>query len=121
LLDFIVYSVFIVLFISSLASIVLLVIKNKKLQMKSVELALEKYTLSLELQKLVAEKDSKNLEQTEGFVKFISESRDQAFKYIENAQSAIEALASAKRGTKEFNQAYKDLISFLPDKSIKND
>jgi intergrase/recombinase len=121
LLDFIVYSLFIVLFISSLTAIVLLIIKNKKLEVTATQLALEKYSISVKLQKLAAEKDSKQLEQTEGFMRFISESRDQAFKYIEDVQDAIQALDSFKRGTKEFNEAYKVLISFLPEKNIKND
>ena len=75
----------------------------------------------MELQKLISEKESKSLEKTDGFIKFMSESRDQAFKYIEDAQSAIEALANTKKGTKEFTAAYKNLIKLLPEKNIKND
>jgi hypothetical protein len=42
-----------------------------------------------EMQKLMAEIDSKNSNQNDGFLKFVSESREAAFKYIEEVQAAI--------------------------------
>jgi intergrase/recombinase len=116
-----VYSAFIVLLLSSFAINILLLLKNKKMEQVGINLALEKYTISVELQKLILEKESKSLEETDGFIRFMSESREQAFKYIEDVQLAIEALAVAKRGSKEFNHAYKNLISLLPEKGVKND
>ena len=121
LLDFIVYGSFIALLIISLALNVLLAIKNKKVSDSAMNLILEKYILGKKLEAAITENESKKLEKDDGFVKFLSESRDQAFKYIEDVQNAIQEVSSQKRGTKEFNLAFKKLLSLLPDKAVKND
>jgi hypothetical protein len=52
----------------------------------------------------------------EGFVKFLSESRDMAFEYIPEVQSAIEQLkVSMDLGDEEsINRSYLKLLDFLP-------
>ena len=47
------------------------------------------------LLELLANTDSSNVEQTEGFLKFVSESRDAAFKYIEVVQESLKPLEEA--------------------------
>lgn len=53
----------------------------------------------------------------EDFVKFLSESRDTAFTYIDDVQLAIKDLKNATDAgnTEEISDAFNKLISFLPD------
>ena len=88
--------------------------------------------LSGKMEEVVKNTDEKKIEQTEGFLKFVSESRDWAFQYIERVQIAIKnfqdifhpfAIEYYKDKEKpvsqdEFGklfQAYKKLIEELPD------
>ena len=41
------------------------------------------------MEELVKKQDVKKIEETDGFLKFVTESREWAFKYIEDVQSAI--------------------------------
>lgn len=49
----------------------------------------DNYFLRNELEKLLAENSTRELSESEGFVKFLSNSRDWAFKYIEQVQDAL--------------------------------
>jgi hypothetical protein len=94
-----------------------MIFKNRKLVRETRNLAVEKYSLLLRLQEMTEEKDSTQVESTEGFLRFISESRDWAFEYIEDVQQALLAydVALGTDDAKIINDAYKKLISFLPE------
>jgi hypothetical protein len=109
LLDFIIYGIFIILFIASSAANIVLFAKNKKLQEISINIALEKFTISKKLEAVIAENEAKKLEKDEGFLRFISESRDWAFKYIEDVQQAIKEYKDNKS-----KKTLDKLISYLP-------
>jgi hypothetical protein len=109
LLDFIVYGIFIILLISSLGINIVLAIKNKKLQEMAILLALEKFTVGKKLESVIAENETNKLEKDDGFLKFISESRDWAFKYIEDVQQAIKEYKDNKS-----KKTLDKLISYLP-------
>lgn len=49
----------------------------------------DNFLLQKEVQKLSQELENKKLQETDGFVKFISQSRDWAFEYIEEVQKAL--------------------------------
>jgi hypothetical protein len=49
----------------------------------------DNFLLRKEVEKLYQEAENKKLEETDGFVKFISQSRDWAFEYIEEVQKAL--------------------------------
>lgn len=89
-----------------------------------------------ELEKALKDTDEKKIEETEGFLKFISQSRDWAFQYIERVQVAIKNFQdvfhpvatkyyqdkSKAIDQKEFGklfEAYKKLIEELPDEGKK--
>lgn len=89
-----------------------------------------------ELDKALKDTDEKKIEETEGFLKFISQSRDWAFQYIERVQVAIKNFQdvfhpfatkyyqdkSKPIDQKEFGElfeAYKKLIEELPDEGKK--
>jgi hypothetical protein len=63
--------------------------KIKKLTSQVIQISLDKAVISEELKKVLDQKDSESIEQTEGFLKFISQSRDWAFDYIEQVQAAL--------------------------------
>jgi len=49
----------------------------------------DNFLLQKEIEKLYQDIENKKLEQTDGFLKFVSESRDWAFQYIEEVQKAL--------------------------------
>jgi biopolymer transport protein ExbB/TolQ len=58
-----------------------------------------------------------NQEEPDGFVKFLSESREWAFTYIEEVQLAIKTLKEAMDSDDEnrISDAYAELIKYLPE------
>ena len=100
---------------------------------KEVNQSIANYiVLSEKMSEIVKNTDEKKIEQTEGFLKFVSESRDWAFQYIERVQIAIKnfqdifhpfAIEYYKDKEKPISQdefgklfqAYKKLIEELPD------
>jgi hypothetical protein len=62
-------------------------LKNKKLTNKFLQKTLDDAII---IKKLTEQSTYQDLEKTDGFLKFISESRDWAFKYIEDVQEALD-------------------------------
>ena len=80
-----------------------LVFKNIVLRKRVSDGGIEYLKLALEssekvkfLTKEIEKRDKEALTETDGFVKFLSESRDWAFQYIEDVQSTILELKEAK-------------------------
>lgn len=90
-------------------------VKNNKLIKSIVTLTLDKITL----QKQISEDVQMTPTETEGFIKFLSESRQWAFDYIEDVQASIEdlKLSMDSDDTDKIDEAYKKLITFLPEKT----
>lgn len=61
---------------------------------------------------------SSNIEQTEGFVKFLSESRDWAFQYIETTQSEIKKFVEIVGPQMEYYDKYGRIINSVHTKSM---
>jgi hypothetical protein len=84
------------------------------------QLTVDNIALMKQLYEIMEAKDSKTIEETQGFVKFISDSREWAFTYIEDVQKALneydDALSSGKLDS--INEAYKKLISYLPEEDV---
>lgn len=91
-------------------------LKNKKLSNEASKLFVEKSALVARLDVLLNAEDSKSVESTEGFLRFVSQSREWAFEYIEDIQQALYAydIALGLDDAQVLNEAYKKLISFLP-------
>lgn len=65
------------------------------------------------LEKLAQEMDarvSESVEQTDGFLKFVSESRDWAFKYIEEVQQALEEFDKKVSPVLEYATTYGTVV-----------
>ena len=79
-------------------SILCLIFAASALSQRKAKLALlekylaseiEKSIFSTKLSEITLQSETKKIEESEGFLKFISESRDWAFKYIEDVQDTI--------------------------------
>ena len=87
---------------------------------------IDRLLLARRLEQELNTRDSTKLEQTEGFVKFISESRDWAFKYIEDVQQAIVDLGVYEKNivvdsnVPKAVEAYNNLKKFLPNEGTTN-
>jgi hypothetical protein len=99
--------------------IVLVIVFSVKAKRYQSEMLTAKLQVIALVDKMEKESQNSNVEKTEGFLKFVSESRDWAFKYIEDVQEAIETLRIAIDSDDteaDVELAYEMLISFLPEK-----
>lgn len=139
--ELIAFTVFIVFFFLVLAHNYVLNRKKKKLISIIIQQELDIDILSSKLSDALALKDSvSDVEQTEGFLKFISESRDWAFKYIEEVQEALGAFSkkvkpeldylrahgnlmelSQVKGILAISEAYEELLKVMPESSDSKD
>lgn len=116
LLDLLIFIGIAVAFFGMAVAVLVMAVRVRKLIKLNVQTQMDNFILLSELDKMVQEKDDKSVEQSDGFLKFISESRDWAFEYIENIQSALNEYDAALHTTdaKVINDAYKKLIDLLP-------
>ena len=100
-------------------------VRNKKLFAKYIQSELDKNLISLELSRIIEENSVRELSESEGFVKFISTSRDWAFEYIEEVQKALaefdeevspkfKSAKDSHKVLKEISLAYDKLKTVLP-------
>jgi hypothetical protein len=85
--EFLLYTLLSIVFVSFVISTIVLKRKNAKLTASII-------TILLEGANNKAESEDKNLNTNEGFVKFLSDSRDWAFAYIEEVQSILNKFVS---------------------------
>jgi len=121
--DFVSLAAFVaytILFILVIVLYARLIFKSRKLVSEVRQLSVEKLALLIRLEGMAEKDDSVNVENTDGFLRFISESRDWAFEYIENVQSALNEYDEALHtdDAKIINEAYKKLIDFLPQDDV---
>jgi hypothetical protein len=98
----------------------MLLVSTAKRQKEIKVLTLDKAILITEFAKVLEKQNNQSIEETDGFLKFVSESRDWAFTYIEDIQQALMVydVALGTDDAKVINDAYKKLISFLPDDDL---
>lgn len=89
----IIAGVFATLIIAVLGSSLLLTRKKYLSALSSIiQINIEKQQVLTKFAEVSQELENKKLEDSDGFVKFLSESRDYAFQYIELVQSALDEL-----------------------------
>ncbi len=104
-------------------------VKNRKLTRDSIQLDRDNLLLLAHIEKLSDAESSKSIEQTDGFLKFVSDSRDWAFTYIEDVQLAIEAYREVAdvvplskdmtvEQAEKLSAAYDRLMNFLPEENL---
>lgn len=130
------YVLLSITFVTLLILIIKTSYKVRQLSVKLIKSEVDNAALREKLAELMTNSENKKLEETEGFVKFISQSRDWAFQYIERVQIAIKNFQDVfhpfavqyyeKKRTRipkeEFPalvEAYKKLVERLPDEGKK--
>jgi mannitol-specific phosphotransferase system IIBC component len=89
ILEIVFFVVFILMFSVLSIDNVKTRIQNKKLKRNLSQETIDRLIVMQKMQELMADLDNKNSNQNDGFLKFVSESRNAAFKYIEEVQAAI--------------------------------
>jgi len=141
ILDFIVFGILGFFVFALLINNLKLRSKTKKLTSQVIQISLDKAVISEQLKKVLDQKDSESIEQSEGFLKFVSQSRDWAFDYIEQVQAALlefrnkvepQILYAKTYGTTvgesthsiivdKISDAYDDLVKIMPEDDTKRD
>ena len=89
MIDFIIFALIVLVVVTLLISVVKLRLKNRRLAAELLQATLDQNILLTKLAEELKKKEDVSLEKTDGFLKFISESRDLAFEYIETIQEAL--------------------------------
>lgn len=115
--NLIVFAISLVVFSLVMIDVIRTRVKIRKLNAENTQLHVDQLIYMSKLAEMVSERDNKSIEQTEGFLKFVSDSRDWAFQYIEDVQQALMVydVALNTKDAKIINDAYKKLIDFLPE------
>jgi molecular chaperone DnaK (HSP70) len=120
LLELIAFSVFMLIFVIFLMMNIRLSLKNRKLRKQILQLGIDKVMLLERIEKFAPQ--TNQVEQTEGFVRFLSQSRDWAFEYIENVQAALQEFEEAmnSKDDSRIEKSLNDLKNFLPKDEEEN-
>jgi hypothetical protein len=81
-------------------------IQKKRLAANLVQSLIDNKIVTDKLAKVFNEKEALKLEQSEGFVKFLSESRESAFEYIETTQAVLKEYNNTIEQILEWNNTY---------------
>lgn len=113
MIDFIAFVLFMILLGLSIYQVVSLRLRLSRALSELVQSKADSLVISGKLGEALAEK---SLSDNEGFIKFLSTSRDWAYKYIEDVQAKIGNLESAMESgdNSKIDIAYKDLVSMMP-------
>lgn len=96
--------------------------EHNKITNLYIKSSLEAYTLNKKLEQIAEENAVLKFSDNQDFVKFLSDSRDMAFEYIENVQGRLYNLDSAMKNGDPIliNTAIESLIDMLPKDEIPN-
>ena len=115
MIEFIAFSLFIILFF-------MLIVKNFKLNMKlsanTLELLrahVDKTILSEKLSEVSSQNDKNKDSSSEAFLKFISDSRDWAYQYIDEVQEGLNKFITDIEPEINYFKEYGDLGSMSPN------
>ena len=72
-----------------LGSIAFLLIKFYRMRTMMIKAHVENFILKDKIDELLTEQNARDLEKTDGFLKFVSDSREWAFNYIEEVQDKL--------------------------------
>lgn len=93
-------------------------LRSRRLAANVVQLIIDKNAIAEELDRLsFISSNSTDIEN--GFIKFLSETRESAYEYISDVQASIAELKQAMDSGKDddIESSYKKLIGFLPSSS----
>jgi carboxypeptidase C (cathepsin A) len=115
------YIVFVVVVVILLVAVYKTHLRAKRLANNLIQTAIDNTIFKDKIEELSSKLELIELQRTDEFVKFLSESRDWAFQYIEDVQAAIQYLKDAmEEGNEEkINDAYHNLVELLPKEENK--
>jgi hypothetical protein len=127
--EFAAFVIYLAVVGSLLVVIILMSIKLIRLNKINGQLKVDLNIYFEQLVKALDSQDSQAIEETQGFIKFVSESRDKAFEYIANVQEAIENYRRIAdvvplshdmtvEQAKKLSEAYDKLMDFLPKEDL---
>ncbi len=125
----IVFAVISGLWLLTTIFLVATLIRKKRLMLALVQQKVDSFILTEHLQKLTDAQGVKSIEETDGFLRFLSESREAAFKYIEDVQEAIEEYRQiadviplskdmSLQQAEKLSATYDRLMGFLPEENL---
>jgi hypothetical protein len=85
--------------------------ENRNLKLQIINLVQEK----LALEGVLDKRESQSVEKTEGFLNFITQSRDWAFQYIEDVQGGLTKFIKDIEPEIEYFKEYGDVMSMQPN------
>ena len=88
-LDFITFMFLVALIVSLIIVVINLKIRNRRLAKELLQSTIDHNIVLTMLAEELKKKEEVSVEKTDGFLKFISESRDLAFEYIEKVQESL--------------------------------
>jgi len=97
-------------------------IRLRRISVALLQSEINREAIEKKLLEVLASRDSSSVEQTDGFLKFVSESRDAAFKYIEIVQESLKPLEEAigLLGSSQIKSADRKRAIEIIEGAIKN-
>jgi hypothetical protein len=106
--------------VAALAVYALKLRRDKKRMFNAItKITMDNFILKSELERAVAANQENAIEKTDGFLKFVSDSRDWAFKYIEDVQEGLAKFTSKVGPTIKYLNSYGTAVESPHDESIK--
>jgi len=110
-ISFISFVIFIFAFFAISINIVRMRSKNTKLKLQVIDLIQRNEVLKTALDS----RESKDVEKTEGFLNFVTQSRDWAFEYIEEVQAVLNKFINDIEPEIDYFKEYGDVASMSPN------
>lgn len=110
-ISFISFVIFIFAFFAISINIVRMRSKNTKLKLQVIDLVQRNEVLKTALDS----RESKDVEKTEGFLNFVTQSRDWAFEYIEEVQAVLNKFINDIEPEIDYFKEYGDVASMSPN------
>lgn len=121
MIETIIISILSTTVIFAIGGIIYLLSKVHSLRESLLDSALHGLTVENELEDLLKDYENLSVADPDGFIKFLSESRDWAFKYIEDVQASIVELYNALESEDQakIKSSYEQLMKYLPKEDAK--
>jgi hypothetical protein len=105
-IEFVSFVAIIATLVGVISYSILLRLRLKKAQSKLIQSLMDMNHVKSKLSEALMEIESKKLESTDGFLNFLSESRDWAFKYIEDVEKSFAEFDSAMKQVFQWSDTY---------------
>ena len=121
MIETIIISILSTTIIFMIGGIIYLLRQVHNLREKLLDSTLHGLTVENEFDVLLKDYENLSVADPDGFIKFLSESRDWAFKYIEDVQATIVELCDALESEDQvkIKSSYEQLMKYLPKEEAK--